>query len=207
VFVSARRGDYDIVDSDTDIDSYSGGLYYRYEAGLDWVFAALYAGTQEAKVKTDDRVASFKTDGLELGGNVELGRTIALVNHWRAEPSLSLTYKQIDFDSAQDNVGKTYQWDTLRYGEVEAGVKFAKAFDQATVYVKPSVIQTFTGGDKVKITGLNRLDTYKDETLGRVEIGGSYAFTSSISAEIWGSYSLGKEYQAGAGGVGVRYTF
>ena len=60
----------------------------------------------------------------------------------------------------------------------EAGIKLTKAFvmdeGYANVYVKPSVVQTLNDGDEVRITGLGKVNTLEDQTLGRVEIGGRY---------------------------------
>ena len=66
---------------------------------------------------------------------------------------------------AHDNVGKSYKWDDLKHVEAEAAVKLSQQFENVKVYVKPSLIQTYTDGDSIKISGLNKADTYHDQTM------------------------------------------
>ncbi len=217
VFVSYRKGDYDLngqgdkvrsdIGSEIDINSYLAGLYYRYDKNMNWLFAAVYGGVQEADAKTDDGLAKFDTDGTEFGAHMEAGHTFALSDTLTLDPSLGLYYTQINFDDAKDNLGKTYRWKDIKHLEAELGVKLAKQSENAKVYVKPSVIQTVTSGDSVKITGLNKLDTYDDETLGRIELGGRYGFTDALSAYGWANYTFGSGYKATAGGLGLAYTW
>ena len=138
---------------------------------------------------------------------MEAGHTFALSDTLTLDPSLGLYYTQINFDDAKDNLGKTYRWKDIKHLEAELGVKLAKQSENAKVYVKPSVIQTVTSGDSVKITGLNKLDTYDDETLGRIELGGRYGFTDALSAYGWANYTFGSGYKATAGGLGLAYTW
>ncbi|MDO4184817.1 MAG: hypothetical protein Q4D11_06280, partial [Rhodospirillales bacterium] len=69
-----------------------------------------------------------------------------------------------------------------------------------------SVIQTLTDDDSVIITGLSKADTYHDQTLGRIEIGGRYGFTDALSAYAWANYTFGSYYDAYALGAGLNYA-
>lgn len=217
IFASYRRGDYDIsgkghiirsdIGSKIDIDSYLAGLYYRYDKNQNWLFASLYGGIQQAEFKTDDRVVSFDTDGIEFGGSIEAGHTYMLSDTVKMDPSLGLYYTQINFDDAHDNVGKKYSWDDIKHLEAEAAVRLTKQYDKSSVYVKPSVIQTITGSDKVRISGMEKLDTYKDGTLGRIEVGGRYIFSDALTGYSWANYTFGSNYEAAALGVGLSYRW
>ena len=217
VFVSYRDGEYDLsgkgsklrspIGSSIDIDSYLAGLYYRYDKNMNWLFATVYGGIQKAEVKTDDGVAKFDTDGIEFGAGIEVGRTIPLASDLTLDPSIGLYYTQVNFDDADDNVGKHYEWDDIKHLEAELGAKLEKQFDNAKVYVKPSVIQTLTDDDSVVITGLNKADTYHDQTLGRIEIGGRYGFTDALSAYAWTNYTFGSSYDAFGIGAGLNYAW
>jgi outer membrane autotransporter protein len=212
VFVSYRNGDYDVdgskskgIGSSIDIDSYLGGLYYRYNLGKFKGLALVYAGRQKADVKTDDRIASFDTKGLEFGAAGEIGYEFDLNRVWSLDPSVGLRYTQIDFDSASDNVGKKYDWDDVKYLEAEASLALTRHFTQGKLYVKPAVLQTLTSGDSVKITGLDSTSTTKDMTLGRIEIGGRYDLTERLSGYGWAHYTAGSDYDATAAGLGLSY--
>ena len=216
VFASYRKGEYDLsgkgkfhtsIGSEIDIDSYLAGLYYRYDRYLVWAFATIYGGVQQADVKTDDGMAKFDTDGVEFGASIEVGRTIPLAKDLMLDPSVGLYYTQVNFDDADDNVGKHYEWDDIKHLEAELSAKLEKQFDNAKVYVKPSVIRTFTNGDSVVISGMNKASTYKDQTLGRVEIGGRYGFTDALSAYAWANYTFGSSYDAYALGAGMSYAW
>ena len=217
VFASYRKGKYDLngkasklrsnAGSEIDIDSYLAGLYYRYDKNMNWLFATVYGGVQKADAKTDDNVAKFDTDGIEFGGSVEAGHTFALSSDLTLEPSVGLYYTQINFDDAKDNVGKEYDWKDIRHLEAELGAKLEKQIDYAKIYVKPSVIQTITSGDSVKVTGLNKLSTYDDGTLGRIELGGRYGFTDALSVYGWVNYTFGSDYDATAFGAGLNYAW
>jgi len=217
VFASYRKGEYDLngkasklrsnVGSEIDIDSYLAGLYYRYDKNMNWLFATLYGGVQKADAKTDDGIAKFDTDGIEFGGSVEAGHTFALSSDLTLEPSVGLYYTQINFDDAKDNVGKEYDWKDVRHLEAELGAKLEKQIDYAKIYVKPSVIQTITSGNSVKVTGLNKLSTYDDGTLGRIELGGRYGFTDALSVYGWVNYTFGSGYDATAFGAGLNYAW
>ncbi len=221
VFASYRKGNYDLsgksdkfyspVGSEIDIDSYIGGLYYRYDYRHLWTFATLYGGVQKADIKTDDGIKA-DTDGTQLGASAETGYIFNLSDTLKLEPSLGVFYTQVDFDNVKDRVGKTAQYDTVRQTEIELGVKLEKYFNLdngiAKVYAKPSVIQVMTSGDKVRITGFdNKVSTYDDGTLGRFELGGRYAITDQLSTYGYVNYTFGDDYDAASAGVGLSYSW
>ncbi len=220
IFFSYRQGEYDMsgngdryystVGSEIDIDSYIAGLYYRYDHNNWYAFATLYGGIQEADIKTDDGMKS-DTDGVEFGASVEAGYDYALTDSVTLTPELGVFYTQVNYDDATDSVGKSASYDDARQIELEAGVKLAKTFmlDEsfANVYVKPSVVQTIVDGEDVNITGLGDVEALDDATLGRIEIGGRYGFTTNLSAYGWVNYTFGSDYDATTFGLGLNYAF
>ena len=198
------------IGSEIEIDSYLAGLYYRYDKNNWWTFATVYGGIQEADLKTKDGVKS-DTDGIEFGGSLEVGYDYALQNDLYLTPSLGIYYTQVNFDDAKDNVGKKAEYDDIRQLELEAGVKLTKGYwldnGYANVYIKPSVVQTIVGGDKVRVSGLGKIDTLDDATLGRIELGGRYGLSQSLSAYGWANYTFGSDYDATTFGVGLNYAF
>ena len=220
LFVSYRKGSYDMngdgkhyystVGSEIDIDSYLAGLYYRYDRNNRYAFATLYGGIQQADIKTDDGIKS-DTDGVEFGASLEAGYDYNLTDTVYLTPSLGVFYTQVNYDDADDSVGKSASYDDVRQIELEAGVKLTKAFrldeGYASVYIKPSVVQTIVDGDEVNITGLGKVNTLDDETLGRIELGGRYGFTDQLSAYGWANYTFGSDYDATTVGLGLNYAF
>ncbi len=217
VFASYRNGEYDLSGrgaklhalsgSKIDIDSYLAGLYYRYDKNMNWLFVGIYGGMQRADVKTDDGIAKFDSDGVEFGAGVEAGHTFALSSDLTLSPGLGIYYTQIDFDSAADNVGKRYDWSDVKHLEAEFGIKLEKQIDTAKIYVKPSVIHTLTDDDKVKISGYGKADTYHDQTLGRIELGGRYGFNDAVSGYGWTNYTFGSGYDNVTLGAGLSYAW
>ena len=220
LFVSYRKGSYDMngdgkhyystVGSEIDIDSYLAGLYYRYDRNNWYAFATLYGGIQQADIKTDDGIKS-DTDGVEFGASLEAGYDYNLADTVYLTPSLGAFYTQVNYDDATDSVGKKAEYNDLKQIELEAGIKLTKAFrldeGYANVYVKPSVVQTLVDGDEVNITGLGKVNTLDDETLGRIELGGRYGFTDQLSAYGWANYTFGSDYDATTVGLGLNYAF
>ena len=103
-------------------------------------------------------------------------------------------------------------WANLFHWEVEAGVKAEYTFcdDGLTrrVYIRPSVVQTFAKGDKVKISGIDgRANTYKDQTLGRIRTGGQFGLTQRLSGFADVGYTFGREYEAYDVQFGLNYSF
>ncbi len=220
LFLSYRKGNYDMngdgkhhystIGSEIDIDSYLAGLYYRYDRNNWWTFATVYGGIQRVDLKTKDGIKS-DTDGTEFGGSVELGYDYNLSKTLYLTPSVGAFYTQLNYGDASDSAGKTAEYGLLRQLELEAGVKLTKAFvtdeGYANVYVKPSVVQTITDGDEVRITGLGKVNTLEDQTLGRIELGGRYGFTEQLSAYGWANHTFGDDYKASTFGLGLSYSW
>ncbi|MBQ8785940.1 MAG: autotransporter outer membrane beta-barrel domain-containing protein, partial [Alphaproteobacteria bacterium] len=217
LFVSYRNGEYDLsgkgskkystIGSDIEIDSYLAGLYYRYDKNMNWALATAHIGKQDAEASTKDSIAHFETDGIEFGASIEAGHTYALTDTITLDPSMGIYYTQINFDDASDNVGKNYEWDDIKHIEIEAGLKLEKHLDCSKVYIKPSVIQTISEDDSVVVTGLKEINTYHDQTLGRIEIGGRLGITNSLYGYGWINYTFGSSYDATALGLGLNYTW
>ncbi|MBQ8784855.1 MAG: autotransporter domain-containing protein [Alphaproteobacteria bacterium] len=216
IFVSYRDGNYDLsgegaklnssIGSEIDIDSYLGGLYYRYDKNMHWLFAGIYGGIQNADINTNDGII-FDTDGVEFGLMAEYGKTYTISNDLSISPGIGIYYTQVNFDSAHDDMGKKYNWDNIQYTEAELGVKVEKNYDNGRIYIKPSIIQTLTTDDSVKISEINKIDTYHDQTLARFEIGGSYRFNENVYGYSWGNYTYGSSYDSLSLGVGINYTW
>lgn len=221
IFASYRQGDYDLSGkgaqhhaksgSQIDIDSYLGGLYYRYDKNDWWAFATLFGGIQKADLKTDDGIVDTDTDGTQFGMSLEGGKLYSLAQDLTLEPSLGVFYTQVDFDNIRDNNGKTAKYNTVQHWELEAGIKLEKSFGlsegTAKVYFKPSLIQTLTDNDKVTITGMYPVSTYHDQTLGRFELGGKVSIGWSWSLYSWVNYTYGSSYDAIAAGAGLNYAW
>lgn len=217
LFASYRKGEYDFsgngkrysstIGAETDIDSYLAGLYYRYDKNMGHLFAAIYAGQQSADIRTDDRMAKFDTDGLELGAAVEIGHAFVLPANLTLEPEAGIYWTRIDFDKTTDNVGKKYKWDDANYWEAELGLKLNKHFDNADIYFRPSVIQTFSDECSVYMTGLDTVSACHDQTLGKVELGGEYGLTTDFSLNGKIGYTFGSSYEAATFNFGLQYAF
>ncbi len=221
IFASYRQGEYDLngdgdkyysdIDSKIDIDSYLAGLYYRYDYRHLWAFATLYGGIQKADIKTSDGIVDTDTDGTQFGGSAELGYTFTLKQDLNLEPSLGVSYTEIDWDDVSDSVGKSASYNKVNQWEIEAALKLEKQLRTdnglAKVYIKPSVIQPITSGDSVTITGLGKVNTYDDDTLGRIELGGRYSITTQLSTYGFINYTFGDNYDATSFGAGLNYSW
>lgn len=221
VFASYRQGDYDLngqgqkffakTGSQIDIDSYTGGLYYRFDKHNNWIFATAYAGVQKADLRTNDGI-KVKTDGTQLGASVEAGHAFVYSKGFTIEPSVGVAYTQVDFDDINDDFGKTASYKTIRQTELEAGIKFEKSWNyvdgDTKIYFKPSVIEPLTSGDKATITGLdNRVNTYYDKTMGRVEGGFKISLTDELSGYGFANHTFGNKYKASSVGLGLNVAW
>ena len=217
VFASYRDGNYKLngdgkkyystIGSEIDIDGYLMGLYYRYDKDMNWLFATVYGGIQKAEIKTKDGVAKFDTEGKEYGASVEVGHTFALAKDLSLDPSLGISYTNIDYDDTTDNVGKHYAWDDISQVAIELGAKLEKQWAESKVYVRPSIIRTMTHGDVVRISGMNKVNTYHDDTLVRLEIGGRYNFSDDFYGYAWANYTYSNYYDALSLGAGMNYSW
>ena len=220
LFGAYHKGDYDLsgkgdfqssIGSKMDIDSYLGGLYYSYGSKNWSVLASVFAGQQDISTTTDDRLAAADTTAMQYGAGVEIARKFYLPYAWIIEPSLGLYYTALDMDGFTDNVGKKVEFDVMHYMEAELGLRFEHLFCRdgwtSKIYAKPSVVQTFASGNRARITGLKQVDTYENQTLGRMEIGAKFGLTPVLSAYTSANYTIGSEYQAYGGDAGLTYAW
>ncbi len=220
LFGSYHQGDYDLsgkgdfrspLGAKMDIDSYLGGVYYSY-GGRNWTaLATVFAGQQDIDTKTDDHLATAGTSAMQYGAGLEVARKFYLPYAWIIEPSLGLYYTALDVDGFTDNVGKKVEFDVMHYMEAELGLRFEHLFCRggwtSKVYMKPSVIQTFANGSRTRITGLKQIDTYENQTLGRMEIGAKFGLTPALSAYTSANYTFGSDYQAYGVDAGLTYAW
>lgn len=220
VFASFRKGTYDMngkgdavsstIGSKTHITSYLGGLYYRNDYKTSWILAYLFGGLQKADIKTNDGVRA-NTNGTQYGGAFEIGEVFNVTYNTLLEPSFRIYHTQIKFGNVYDAYGKVGKYQTLAYTELELGARLDRKFDTnygvARVYIRPSIIRNFAGGNNVVITDLNKLSTYDDGMLGRVEIGGEWAFNDSFSTQGFINYTFGSNYYATGVGVELNYAW
>ena len=220
VFLSYRKGSYDIdarnskyyssINSEIRIDSHIGGLYYRHDANNHWIFASVYGGIQRAEIKTDDGVKA-KADGWQMGASIETGYVHQINKQWFIEPSVGVSYTQVNFDDVKDDYGKTAKYDTISHTELEAGAKLQRSFDigdsKGSLYLKPSIIQTIASNDEVRVTNIDPLKTHDDALLWRAEIGGQYSVTNDLSVHTFVNYTQGSNYEATSMGLGLSYSW
>ena len=221
VFAAYRQGDYDVsgkgskyrstIGSELDIDSWLGGLYYRFEQNDWYAFATVYGGLQKADLKTDDGIVNTDSDGTLWSIGAEGGRKYGLSEALTLEPSFGVFYTQSEFDDIRDSAGKTASFDSLKQLEIETAVKLEYRLCQndltSVVYIKPGLIQTITDGDEVLISGLGKTEAYHDQLLGRIELGARFGVTESLSGYGWANYTFGSSYGAAAVGIGLNYAF
>lgn len=221
VFAAYRRGQYDLSGKGTyynstlgsriDIDSWLGGLYYRFDKNRLYVMSTVFGGIQKADVKTDDGTIKTDTDADQFGGSLETGYVYGLGKTLTLEPSLGISYAHINYGDIHDRAGTTAAYDNLNYFEAEAGIKLEKTFyyDEGTakVYIRPSVIQTFGDSGDVRIDSLRPTNSLRNQTLGRIELGGRYGFENRLSFYGWTHYTYGSSYDAAAFGIGLNYAW
>ena len=221
IFVSYRQGEYELsgkgedyyseVGSDIDIDSWTIGLYHRYDYGRLWTTSAIYGGLQKIDINTNDGI-STDTNGLQFGGSIEAGLVFEPQKRLTIEPSVRLGYNFIKFDEMSDRYGKTAEYDNVHNVEVEAGVKVEKTFFHnrhnaiSKIYVKPSIIQNF-GKEDVNITSLDTIEGVENETLLRGEIGTSFNFGNGWSGYGAIGYTFGSDYHATDYNLGMQYNW
>ncbi len=220
VFVSYRYGKYEVngendyflvkKSSDIEIDSYLAGLYYRYDKQNLQVMATVFGGMQKADVKTADGIKS-DTDATQFGAAVSAGYGIVLPSKWMMEPQVGVSYTQIEWDDINDTYLGRIGFDTASQLELEAGVKFEKAWslneENAKFYVKPSIVQQFVAGDKIKQDDINGVDSLDDRTLGRVTGGVSYQLNDHLNVYGNAGYTFGDDYENISANIGLNWAF
>lgn len=222
VFGAIREGEYELsgkgkyysnIATDITTDSYLGGLYYKHEDRNDWKILALaFIGKQDIDVSTKDSKVYASTDAIQYGASMEFYKKLYISQRIDLEPSLGIYYTGIDIDPISDNVGKTAEYDMLHYIEAELGLRFGYKFfvnnRENSIYVKPSVIQTFVNGGGVNVTNLS--DDIKgcdNETLGRVEVGGDFSIIPHLSGYTSAGYTFGSDYTSYDIKAGLSYEF
>ncbi len=207
LFFSFRCGNYEYdgkgekyyskTKSETDIDSYIGGLYYRHRNERSFLNAMIYGGIQNAELRSDDGVKS-ETDGKEFGGGIEAGIILRPTAGTRLEPSLSVRYSNVDYDAAADNYGKEVEYGVQSRTELEVGIKVTKEWKldegKAEVYAKGAAIQSYHSGDKLQIGDVNNVQTLEDGTLGYGEIGFSAEIGDGWTLSASASHSFASQY-------------
>ena len=198
-------------DSELDITSILGGLYYRQYFGNLFMSGAVYGGQQSADIKADNEV-SASVDGINLGAQAEIGYDIRTTKRSVLTPSIKATYDYIKFDDAKDNSGKEISFDTIHDVELEAGIKYEYQFNSerqlpTTGYIKPSVVQTIANGGNVKINDMTFDKTVENETFGRIEVGADAEIVKNFSVGAFGNYTFGSSYKAWGVGGNVRYNW
>lgn len=101
LFVSYRHGEYDLdgkndfyvvnTSGDIDIDSYIGGLYYRYTDRTLWAMTTVFAGVQNADLKTADGVKA-DSDAAQFGAAFSTGYAFMLSDSFAIEPRRTKLY-------------------------------------------------------------------------------------------------------------------
>ena len=112
----------------------------------------------------------------------------------------------------KDAYGKTAEFGNISNAEIEAGVKVEKTFFSgrrrvlSKVYVKPSIIQSFGKGD-VNVSGISEVEGVEDQTLARIEVGGSVVFGEGWAVYGDIGYTFGDAYDAYDANLGVNYSW
>lgn len=221
IFGSYRYGEYEFsgdgeafaspLGSDIKDSSFMAGLYYRYDKGNFWSFATVYGGKHSFDISVEDGAVSETTSAGQFGGSLEIGHTYVPAYNLTLEPSLGVFYTMVDMDDIADDYGKTAEYDMLHQIEGEVSLKLEKTFDYgygySKVYLKPSLIKTFVTGNSVAINGLQDVDTYDNQTLGRIELGGRYAVDGRLSLYGYVNYTTGNDYNNASVGAGFNYRF
>ena len=220
LFVSYRHGEYDLdgkndfyvvnTSGDIDIDSYIGGLYYRYTDRTLWAMTTVFAGVQNADLKTADGVKA-DSDAAQFGATFSTGYAFMLSDSFAIEPRAGLSYTRIGWDDIRDHYGKTANYDTASQFELEAGIKFEKTLpldgEPAKLYLQPGIVQVFGSGDKVAVSGLNTVHTLDDMTLGSVKGGVSYRVNDRINVFGNVGWLFGSDYENVSANFGLNYAF
>lgn len=220
VFGSWRQGTYDFsgegeqvsssLSSSIDINSYLGGLYYRYDNRGFWALATAFGGIQQIDIETEDDFTA-DTDAIEYGASLEMGIIIPVTDTLNIEPGASVTYTSLSIDDIHDAIDRDIVYEDARQIEAEAGIKLEKSwlFDISTLktYIRPSIVKTFVSGDTVAISDFNDLQTLEDQVLGRVEIGFNYDLLDNVDTYGSLSQTFGSDYYNTSASLGLSYRF
>lgn len=220
VFGSYRRGKYDFSGKadrlyaekpgKIDIDSYLLGLYYDYARGSFRGMAALFGGIQKADLRTGDYINS-KTDGTEFGVHAEAGYAYRLAENLTAEPSLGITRTTVRFGNIRDAAGKISEFNTARHLEIEAAFKLEHktelADGEARFYLRPGMIRAFHRDDAVRISGLGKLNSMKNDVYAKLEGGVSAAVQDNLDIYCNIAYTFNDDYRQTSLNAGLNLNF
>ncbi|MBO5442143.1 MAG: autotransporter outer membrane beta-barrel domain-containing protein [Alphaproteobacteria bacterium] len=220
VFGTYTNGDYDFsgkgkyksrAESKLGIKSYGGGVYYQKDNKNMSLLTTLFAGKQDLDVSAASSYTSASTKAMQYGASLGLSRRLELTEYFDIEPSLGLSYMMIDIDKFVDSMGKEVDFDVVHYLEAELGLRMELKFRfngaPSRLYVKPSVIKTFASGAKTRISRMGEIETYENELLGRVEVGGIVVFSPKFTGYTSAGYTFGQDYDAYDVNVGLNYRF
>ncbi len=220
LFVSYRDGSYDQNGSngkyyssnagDLDMTSTLVGLYYNKYFGRLYLKGMAYGGEQKARISAGEVTASAKA--LQAGVEVETGYNAAIISKTTLTPMVKASYDYISFDDFTDSAGKRTSIDTINDVELEAGLKLSRQFNNehqlpTSGYVKTSVVQLVENGGSTAVQNIKFDDMLKNETAGRVEIGGEAALWKNFVIGGFGNYTFGSDYSGFAVGGNVRYSW
>lgn len=219
LFGSYRKGEYEFsgtgeeysseLSSDITDNSFMLGAYYRYDKDNFWSFSTLYVGQHRTDISVEDGAISEDVNATQYGASFEIGHTFVPAYNLTLDPSFGIFYTGADIDTVKDDFSKTAKYDLMHVFEGELSVKLEKTFNQgygySKVYIKPSIVQSFVIADGVNITELGELDSYDNQTLGRIEVGGRIAVDSKLSIYGYANYTSGNDYSNVSAGLGLNY--
>ncbi len=220
VLASYRKGDYEFdgegekyyseKGSELDIDSYGMGLYFRRDKYNTKFAGMVYVGLQKAEISSDDGVKA-NTDALEIGASLDVSHIYEVVKDLTIAPELQISYQMLDYDNIKDNAGKKVQLEASHRFTIEAGAKVEKKWKldegKASIYVKPSIVQTVHGGGKLNVAGLEGIHTSENRTLGRFEIGAQYEVNTRWSVGATVAHTFGADYKDTTFSLDAKYRF
>lgn len=197
-------------EAETDITSYLAGAYLRHD-GQNWsTILAGYAGVLDADISTDDDV-NTSTSGSTYGATLDVSYIYKNINGLRIEPGVRISYTAVELDPTEDNGGKTQEFDNASRTEIEAGIRFAKRWEfpdsRAEIFVKPSIVKIMDDTSDFILDEESSLSAAEDRTVAKVSAGISFDMTSTLSASLAGSYSVGDDYTNTSGNLSVMYKF
>ncbi len=220
LLASYRKGTYNydedgdqyqiIGQAETTINSYLAGAYLRHD-GQNWsTILAGYAGMIDADISTNDDV-NTSTSGTLYGATLDVSYIYKNISGLRIEPGVRISYTAVEMDPVEDNAGKTQEFDNASRTEIEAGIKFAKRWEfpesRAEIFVKPSIVHITDDTSEFVIDSENSMAQADDRTIAKISAGMSFDMTSTLSASIAGSYSVGDDYKNTSGSLSVMYKF
>ena len=219
LFGSYRDGSYSLsgagryysnVGSKIEDKSWLLGSYYQYvKEGVEWL-TTLFAGKHSLEINTKDGVLA-DTHAKEYGASFNVSKKYYDLENWSFIPNMELRYSYLSVDDLNDNAGKRAYFESLSYLEskfaIRAEYKPSNLTDTSSVYIEPSINYIHATGGKLDISNLKNVSTYGDELYGRLEMGGTYNFTSKLSIYGNSGYSKGDDYEEYDIMLGINYSF